>query len=390
MQRMTTGVGGAGNRWPGQSWAIALALATALAAPVARAEETIPFGQPLPGQPSAPEPDPAANSSDDRTNPPVEVEVLSAPNPPSAAESDAGWIVDEGAGPAVTVVPEAAQAASAQPPIAATQPAAEGNFFEPVVPNPGGRYAVYALGDNLGLFEQVQQLSPSAAFVTYRGQTAVRAGLFERAIDAQARVRELAQRGITAEVGENSSTAASPTPANPMLGSITPIAARPGQPDPSALFDDFAAEPPGPPATGRDAPLPMSGRRLPPIGNTNRGRSLPEPPPAVGSEPPTLSPIASSSARVPSPPTLGAAAPSPTDGYFVVVAGDRAALPQLINQLGDLGVPASSLFPSSDGGLQIGPFADVATARQWRSRLQTARLQVELMHNGWVMEDGQP
>jgi hypothetical protein len=74
----------------------------------------------------------------------------------------------------------------------------------------------------------------------------------------------------------------------------------------------------------------------------------------------------------------------------VVVVGDRTALPQLINQLGDLGVPASSLFPSSDGGLQIGPFADVATARQWRSRLQTARLQVELMHNGWVMEDGQP
>lgn len=385
MQRMTTGMGGASNRGSGRSWVIALALVTALAAPAAQAEDTIPFGQPLPGRPSAPEPEPSADSSGDRPTPPVGVEVLSVPNPPSAAEGDAGWIVDEGAGPAVTVVPEAAQAASAQPPIAASQPAAEGNFFEPVVPSQGGRYAVYALGDNLGLFEQVQQLSPSAAFVTYRGQTAVRAGLFERAIDAQARVRELAQRGITAEVGENVAT--NPGEAS---GPIAPIAARPGEPDPSALFNNFVTEPPDAVPTGRDAPLPMSGRRLPPIGNTNRGRSLPEPPPAVGSEPPTLSPIASSSARVPSPPTLAATAPSPTEGYFVVVAGDRAALPQLINQLGDLGVPASSLFPSSDGGLQIGPFADVATARQWRSRLQTARLQVELMHNGWVMEDGQP
>jgi hypothetical protein len=320
----------------------------------------------------------------------VGVEVLSVPNPPSAAEGDVGWIVDEGAGPAVTVVSEAAQAATAQPPIAASQPAAEGNFFEPVVPSQGGRYAVYALGDHLGLFEQVKQLSPSAAFVTYRGQTAVRAGLFERAIDAQARVRELAQRGITAEVGEN----VAPNPGG-ASGPIAPIAARPGEPDPSALFDNFVinnfvTEPPDAVPTGQDAPLPMPGRRLPPIGNTSRGRSLPEPPPAVGSEPPTLSPVASSSARVPSPPTWGAAAPSPTEGYFVVVVGDRTALPQLINQLGDLGVPASSLFPSSDGGLQIGPFADVATARQWRSRLQTARLQVELMHNGWVMEDGQP
>jgi hypothetical protein len=290
--------------------------------------------------------------------------------------------VDEGAGPAVTVVPEAAQPASAQPPIAASQPDAENNFFEPVVPSQGGRYAVYALGDNLGLFEQVQQLSPSAAFVTYRGQTAVRAGLFERAIDAQARVRELAQRGITAEVGESSSAE---TPR--MAGSITPIAARPGQPDPSALFDDFAAEPPSPRATGQDAPLPMSGRRLPPIGNTNRGRSLPEPPPGSGIE--SSAPIAVRS-PLPTGPRPIAADSASTEGYFVVVTSSQAALPQLINQLGDLGLPASSLFPSENGGLQIGPFADVATARQWRSRLQTAQLQVELMHNGWVMEDGQP
>ncbi|TAD79544.1 MAG: SPOR domain-containing protein [Oscillatoriales cyanobacterium] len=376
-----------------------MALATTLAAPMARAEETIPFGQPLPGRPSAPEPDPAAESSSDRSTPPVGVEVLSAPNPPSVPESDAGWIVDEGAGPAVTVVPEAAPAASAQPPtppIAAAQPAAEGNFFEPVMPNQGGRYAVYALGDNLGLFEQVQRLSPSAAFVTYRGQTAVRAGLFERAIDAQARVRELAQRGIPAEVGENSSTAASPVPASPMLGSMlgsmTPIAVRPGQPDPSTLFDDFAAGSPGPRATGRDAPLPMAGRRLPPIGNTNRGRSLPEPPPESAIESPAPRPLAVRSPlpTAPSPIAAAAAAAANPEGYFVVVTSDRAALPQLINQLGDLGLPASSLFPSENGGLQIGPFADVSTAQQWRSRLQTAQLQVELMHNGWVMEDSQP
>lgn len=389
MQRMTGAAVGAITGWRGRPWAIALALATALAAPVARAEETIPFGQPLPGRPSTPEPEPAAESSGDRPAAPVSVEVLSAPNPPAAAADDAGWIVDEGAGPAVTVVPETSPTASAPAPIAASQPAAENNFFEPVVPSQGGRYAVYALGDNLGLFEQVQQLSPSAAFVTYRGQTAVRAGLFERAIDAQARVRELAQRGIMAEVGESSSAAANPAATNPMLGSITPIAARPGQPDPSALFDDFGAEPPSPRTMGRDAPLPMSGRRLPPIGNTNRGRSLPEPPPGTVIESPAPQPIAVRS-PLPTAPRPIATAPASTEGYFVVVTSSQAALPQLINQLGDLGLPASSLFPSENGGLQIGPFADVATARQWRSRLQTAQLRVELMHNGWVMEDGQP
>jgi hypothetical protein len=389
-------------------------------APVAWANDTLPFGAPLPGAPAAPIPEAERPAAAPPPRSPIDVEVLEAPRPspianPTATE-ETGWVVEEGAGSGVTMVQEPPTASSA---IAPTNPT-DRNFFEPVVPRQG-RYVVYALGDSLGLFEQVKQLSPTAAFVTYRGQTAVRAGLFERSIDATARVRELAQRGITAEIGELSESAASGSDAtvNASVNSFnrvqpvrSPLPARSGaagwsptwgsnqnEPDPSALFANF--EPNGsdpqwqPPSN--TAPLPMAGRRLPPLGNTSRSRSLPEPPPEpmaslpdsepiVAPAPSRLAPLPRSSNQLPS--TLAAANSTATNdpAYFVVVTNGRSPLAQLINRLSELGVPASSVFPNETGGLRIGPFADQSMAQQWRSRLGAANLTTELMQNGWIID----
>ena len=366
-------------------------------APIAHAEDTIPFGAPLPGTPIAPVPDASSQEPPPSTPAPIEVEVLEAPRPPAPAASDpsgSGWVVEEGAGPAVTVVQEPPAATAIAP-----QPTAPSSFFEPVVPSQG-RYAVYALGDNLGLFEQVRQLSPTAAFVTYRGQTAVRAGVFDRPIDAEARVRELSQRGISAEIGDApADTGAAAAIAPRSSGSWQPVANRPTTGDPSAIFANFATPTPdmAAPPSGM-APLPVAGRRLPPLGNTNRSRSLPEPPPAPlaaggfdatnpGSQIAPPSPSASPSFRaaaIGADPSTNAA---PTgEAYFVLVTGDPTALPQLINQLSELGIPASSVFPNESGGVRIGPFADKAIAEQWQSRLRSARWVTEIMQNGWVVD----
>ncbi|MBD2554398.1 hypothetical protein H6G51_14005 [Limnothrix sp. FACHB-708] len=398
-------------------------------APVASANDTLPFGAPLPGAPAAPIPEVERPAAAPPPRSPIDVEVLEAPRPSPIANptttEETGWVVEEGAGSGVTMVQEPPTTSSA---IAPTNPT-DRNFFEPVVPSQG-RYVVYALGDSLGLFEQVKQLSPTAAFVTYRGQTAVRAGLFERSIDATARVRELAQRGITAEIGELSESAASGSAAsgsdatvNASVNSFnrvqpvrSPLPARSGaagwsptrgpnqdEPDPSALFANF--EPAGrdpqwqPPSN--TAPLPMAGRRLPPLGNTSRSRSLPEPPPEpmaslpdlepiFAPAPSRLAPLPRSSNQFPS--TLAAASSTATNdpAYFVVVTNGRSPLAQLINRLSELGVPASSVFPNETGGLRIGPFADQSMAQQWRSRLGAANLTTELMQNGWIIDGNNP
>ncbi|HEY9689522.1 MAG TPA: hypothetical protein V6D46_05970, partial [Coleofasciculaceae cyanobacterium] len=273
---------------------------------------------------------------------------------------------------------------------------APSNFFEPVVPSQG-RYAVYALGDNLGLFEQVKQLSPTAAFVTYRGQTAVRAGVFERPIDAEARVRELTQRGIAAEIGDAPEATGAPAPIAPRSsGSSQPVASRPSNGDPSAIFANFGTPTPdltAPPSGS--APLPVAGRGLPPLGNTSRSRSLPEPPPAPiadegwnsgNQEPPIAPPSPSFRTAAIAPPDSSSNMATTGEAYFVVVAGDPASLPQLINQLSELGVPASSVFPNEAGGLRVGPFASKILAEQWQARLRSARLDAELMQNGWIVD----
>ncbi len=366
-------------------------------APIARAEETIPFGAPLPGTPIAPVPEAGPQEEPQPAPAPIEVEVLEAPRPPAPSATgstteDSGWVVEEGAGNAVTVVQEPAAATAIAPPEAAPS-----SFFEPVVPSQG-RYVVYALGDNLGLFEQVKQLSPTAAFVTYRGQTAVRAGVFERSIDATARVRELTQRGIAAEIGDLTEASGTPSraiaPRNARNGRLPgqAVASRPGSSDPSFLFANFEATPPAMGAT----PLPVAGRGLPPLGNTSRSRSLPEPPPAPiadeawnsgPQEPPIAPPAPTFRTAALTPPGTSDNTATTSEAYFVVVAGDPASLPQLVNQLSELGVPASSVFPNESGGLRIGPFASRAMAEQWQARLRSARLNAELMQNGWIVDD---
>lgn len=382
--------------WRGRLGLVALScLGMVTIAPIAQAEETIPFGAPLPGTPIAPE----VREEPPIAPAPIEVEVLEAPRPPApsatgSATEDSGWVVEEGTGNTVTVVQEPPAATAIAPPEAAPS-----SFFEPVVPSQG-RYVVYALGDTLGLFEQVKQLSPTAAFVTYRGQTAVRAGVFDRSIDAAARVRELAQRGIAAEMGDLAEAGGTPSaigPRNVRNNRVPaqPVARRPTGGDPSLLFANFEASPPamaGPPSGA--TPLPVAGRGLPPLGNTSRSRSLPEPPPAPiadegwNSGPQELPPA-------PPPPGFRTAALTPPatsdnaagEAYFVVVAGNPASLPQLVNQLSELNVPASSVFPNESGGLRVGPFASRAMAEQWRARLRSAQLDAELMQNGWIVDD---
>lgn len=157
--------------WPGRRlvWANLAGVAILGTTPtIAPAAQPIPFGAPLP-ESSSPHESRGEVGREDAAGPARDA-AAAVPSPPAQSRLGVG-----------------------------IAPRPEPDFFAPL-DRPSPSYGVYVLGDNLATFDQVRQISDSATFTTYRGQTAITAGRFGQLFEARARVQELARLGLRAEI----------------------------------------------------------------------------------------------------------------------------------------------------------------------------------------------
>lgn len=413
-----------GSRLRWCSWgggAIALLLA-GLISPVA-ASEPIPFGQPLPGRPPVPPTEsmePAATDEVTATFEPLDVRpggtneaVRVELRLPTSEERSGNAQRSNGRGDR-----QANRQPQPQPQEAASADASQvgGWLEEAIAPAPresagdprwsggdstgteaaiatlgNGPYGVYVMDDRLSTLEQVSRLSSSATFATYGNRTAIQAGVFDRQGDAIARVRELGQLGLTAEIG----------PVAQMGGNAIAAASGSGDfVDPGLFFANFN------PAPSEAAPIPERASQ-PPVADPSKALPLPAPPPlpteatpaapdgetmawATPTTPqPQTRPLVRPNGATPAPQAIASTASEPTP-YAIRLVGNAQQFAQWQASLRRAGIPEDNTAILNDNGtavLEIGPFLSFAIAARWRDFLRQETGQaVEIYANGWVVE----
>ncbi|MCG9885309.1 MAG: hypothetical protein MH825_07005 [Cyanobacteria bacterium] len=256
-----------------------------------------------------------------------------------------------------------------------------------------GPYGVYVMDDRLSTLEQVSRLSANATFATYGSRTAIQAGVFERQGDAIARVRELGQLGLTAEI------APVPPMASPAIAAATAPTSANGSSDfvdPSLFFANFN------PAPSEAAPIPERAGR-PPVADPDKALPLPAPPPLPTAAAPAAGPTETWTwatpeaqpqpqplARLNSTPPAIAPAPSEAIPYAIRLVGSAQQFAQWQASLRRAGIPEDNTALLNDNGttvLEVGPFLSFAIAARWRDYLRQETGQaVEIYANGWVVE----
>ncbi|GAB4360579.1 MAG: hypothetical protein Fur0042_30080 [Cyanophyceae cyanobacterium] len=383
------------------------------------ANEPIPFGQPLPGRPPTP-PTETVDAADPEavtatfeplevrpgdTDEAVRVELRlptsegrtgdaqrttpgdgwatrqpqPQPQPQAATSPDSsqvgGWLE------------EAAIAPTPRDPLQAPQGGGSTGTEAAIAALGAGPYGVYVIDDRLSTLEQVSRLSSSATFATYGNRTAIQAGIFERQGDAIARVRELGQLGLTAEIGPVSQMGNNAIAAANGSGDFV---------DPGLFFANFN------PAPSEAAPIPERAGR-PPVADPDKALPLPAPPPlptatapAGGSmetlawATPEAQPQPRPLARLNPAPQAIAPAPSEAIPYAIRLVGNAQQFAQWQASLRRAGIPEDNTALLNDNGttvLEVGPFLSFAIAARWRDYLRQETGQaVEIYANGWVVE----
>ncbi|MEM9771253.1 MAG: hypothetical protein AAF889_06600 [Cyanobacteria bacterium P01_D01_bin.73] len=261
------------------------------------------------------------------------------------------------------------------------------------------RYTVYVLGDQLSLLDKVSQLTPSAAFTTHDNQTAVSAGRFNRAIDAEARVRELSQLGLRGIIAPSSGGSTSGainsyiSPSESGLPSGAPV-------DPGILFDNFDSSSSNNAnlqarAIANILPIPAHGTR-PPVSRKGRNSRLPQAPPSLEQQVaiaqrrttplPAVSPLfrQTTTARLAN---TGSSNTAPSaSGYYLNLPLQNRNRRQIIDQLITLGIPGQDIVLSSNtSDLVIGPFATLDEAEKKAQQVQALQLRADIIHSDWVI-----
>jgi hypothetical protein len=410
------------------SWGIGaiVVLLSGLSGPVA-ASEPIPFGQPLPGRPQGLPTEPATTEEavtatfeplDVRpgdTDDAVRVELRL---PPSAGGSGNAQGSNNRDDQRANRQPQAQQPQPQQAVTGADSSPVGGWIEEAIAPAPrdlaqdapwsgggstgteaaiatlgAGPYGVYVMDDRLSTLEQVSRLSSSATFATYGNRTAIQAGMFDRQGDAIARVRELEQLGLTAEIGpvaQGAGRAIAPD-AGPAAASGSGDFV-----DPGLFFANFN------PAPSEAAPIPERAGR-PPVADPDKALPLPAPPPlptgaapAATAEPWPSNPIPQAQTQTQTQTQTLArssgATPAPSEAipYAIRLVGNAQQFAQWQASLRRAGIPEDNTAILNDNGtavLEVGPFLSFAIAARWRDFLRRETGQaVEVYANGWIVE----
>jgi len=234
---------------------------------------------------------------------------------------------------------------------------------------PSGQQFVVLVNDTSeSTLRQVHMVEPTAFRTTFQGQLAIQAGRFNHSANAQARVNDLASRGIAAQM--------SAAPAAQPVFAQTPTL-------PGSVYAASGMLPPLPggtvmPPSGLP-PLPMPSQ-MPPTSptaiNVEFGQQLSYAVPAspVNSYPVTMSPPSGNTAMA-SP--AAPASTSPSAPFYVVIPTSSANLQSLSAQVVQLGTPADRVQMRTEPRgphVAVGPFADRGLANQWNNFFRDAGL----------------
>lgn len=374
-----------------------------LMGPMAQAgatREPIPFGQPLPGSP-APQAPEATTATEAVTATFEPLDARPADSPGAVRVELRLPTPTPGDRPGATAATAADPSPQGQP---LTDTAQMGGWLEePIAPTTAngtndptaggqaaiaalgaGPYGVYVFDDRLSTLNQVSRLSASATFATYGNRTAIQAGVFDRQGDAIARVRELAQLGLVAEVA----------PVPPMADRAIAMGGSNDNSnedfvDPGLFFANFN------PTPSEAVPLPASARQ-PPIADPSKALPLPAPPPlptggataqadAAGFAPQEPSAFARLAPSPPAPAATPEAIP-----YAIRLVGNPSQFDQWRAGLRRAGIPEDNTTLLEDNGvpvLEVGPFQSFAIAARWRDYMRRETGQtVDIYANGWIVE----
>ena len=262
--------------------------------------------------------------------------------------------ITAGASTPVTALPESstvqvAQTQTALPPIPY---ASTGGSL------PGGeQYVVFINGNSDLLLQQVRQIEPGALINNVDGSSVIQAGRFVSLQNAQQRVSELSAIGVGAQV-ESTSFVSAPV-------AVTPVAT----PVPSVPTNATAT------IAGDLPPLPVSATASTvEFGQAAPFQTVPSPPVSaapLNTAPPTANAV-----------PIAQQQPS-TSGYYIVVPGNAAELPDLANQVVSLGAPPSLVqMRNAPRGphVAVGPYDDYGIAEEWNNYLRDAGMMNARVH----------
>lgn len=239
----------------------------------------------------------------------------------------------------------------------------------PQAPASGQQFVVFVNDTSAATLRQVQMVEPTAFRTTFQGRPVIQAGRFNHSANAQMRVNDLANRGVSAQM--SAAPAAQPVFAqSPALPSNVYAASGTLPPLPGV-----AVIPPG--GSGA-SPLPMPNVQPPPVnpsasGNVEFGQQLSYTAPA--------SPANSYPVNMP-PPSGSTALASPAEdltgsSFYVVIPTSSSSLQTVSAQVIQLGTPADRVqMRTAPRGphVAVGPFADRGLANQWNNFYRDAGL----------------